>query len=49
MKKTKSLSFKSILTLLLFSLAFLPLYAPDYPEEVLKVKNSIKGKILPRP
>jgi len=46
MKKTKSLSFKSILTLLLFSLAFLPLYAPDYPEEVLKVKNSIKGKIL---
>jgi len=46
MKKIKSLSFKSILILLLFSLVFLPLYAPDYPEEVLKVKNSIKGKML---
>ncbi len=48
MKKSKYLLTKSILTLFLFSLSLLPLspYSAEIPSDVLRVKNSITGKMI---
>lgn len=46
MKKRKFLFIKFLFVFLVFCFSFLPLQATDYPEEVLKAKNSITGKKL---
>jgi len=46
MKKSKFLLTRSLLSLLLFSISLISLVAADIPEEVLKAKNSIKGKMV---
>jgi hypothetical protein len=47
MKKKKTIEFaRVVLILWLVSSFLLPLWASDYPEEVLKAKESIKGRML---
>lgn len=46
MKKSKFLLTRSLFSLLLFSISLISLFAADIPEEVLKAKNSIKGKMV---